>query len=111
MSATDPENNYYNDSQNYSMNSTRTHQDKRNQKITFLENENKNLLQMVEDLQTTLKINKGIIKSLLDQKKGLNSCVEYTINQLNHENEMLENKMKRLMEERDQLQARIFIMQ
>lgn len=48
------------------MNSTRSHQDKRNQKITFLENENKNLLQMVEDLQTTLKINKGIIKNLLD---------------------------------------------
>jgi hypothetical protein len=27
---------------------------------------------MIEDLQTSLKINKGIIKNLIDQKKGLN---------------------------------------
>jgi hypothetical protein len=54
------------DSQNYSMNSTRTIQDKRGIKIAFMENENRNLSQMVEDLQTTLKINKGIIKNLVD---------------------------------------------
>lgn len=56
----------------------------------FLENENKNLLQIIEDLQTSLKINKGVIKNLVDSKKGLNQCMEYTINQLNYENEMLE---------------------
>lgn len=56
---------------------------------------------MIEDLQTTLKINKGIIKNLLDQKKGLNQMVEYTFNQLNHENELLENKLKRTMDDRD----------
>lgn len=54
------------DSQNYSMNTTRTLADKRIMKINYLELENKNLIQMVEDLQTTLKINKGIIKNLLD---------------------------------------------
>ena len=54
------------DSQNYSMNSTRTVQEKRGLKIAFLENENRNLVQMVEDLHVTLKINKGIIKNLLD---------------------------------------------
>lgn len=46
--------------------------DKRVMKIMYLENENKNLVQMVEDLQTTIKINKGIIKNLLDSKRGLN---------------------------------------
>jgi hypothetical protein len=38
------------DSQNYSMNSTRTMQDKRVMKIIYLENENKNLVQIIEDL-------------------------------------------------------------
>ena len=99
------------DSQNYSMSSTRTVQEKRGLKIAFLENENRNLVQMVEDLQVTLKINKGIIKNLLDSKKSVNQCVEYTFSQLNHENEMLESKLKRVQEERDQLQARMFIMQ
>jgi hypothetical protein len=54
------------DSQNYSMASSRTLQDKRIMKITFLESENKNLITLVEDLQTSLKINKGIIRSLVD---------------------------------------------
>ena len=48
------------------MNTTRTLADKRIMKINFLELENKNMIQMIEDLQTTLKINKGIIKNLLD---------------------------------------------
>ena len=51
------------------MNSTRTVQDKKALKIAFLEGENRNLAKMVEDLQTTLSINKNIIKSLLDQLK------------------------------------------
>lgn len=55
-------------------------QDKRVMKITFLEKENKNLLEMNEDLQTTIKINKGIIKNLVDQKKGFNQVIEYTFN-------------------------------
>jgi hypothetical protein len=38
------------DSHNYSMNSTRTMQDKRVMKIIYLENENKNLVQIIEDL-------------------------------------------------------------
>lgn len=51
---------------------------------------------MIEDLQTSLKINKGIIKNLIDSKKGLNQVIEYTFNQLNHENELLENKLKKI---------------
>ena len=99
------------DSHNYSMNSTRTMQDKRVMKIMYLENENKNLITMIEDLQTTLKINKGIIKNLVDQKKGVNQVIEYTFNQLSHENELLEGKMKRVVEERDSLHARMLILQ
>jgi len=55
-----------NDSQSISMSSSRTMQDKRSMKIQFLESENKNLVQMAEDLQQSLKINKGIIRSLVD---------------------------------------------
>jgi len=54
------------DTQNYSLNSTRAMQDKRVMKITFLENENKQMMDLVEDLKTSLKINKGIIKNLVD---------------------------------------------
>jgi hypothetical protein len=98
------------DSQNYSMASTRTLQDKRVMKITYLENENKQLGDLVEDLKTSLKLNKGIIKSLVDQKKNNNQCIEYTFNQLNYENEMLEGKIKKLTEERDSLNARLLIL-
>ncbi len=61
--------------------STRATLDKKSLKIAFLENENRNLAQMAEDLQTTLMINKNIIKSLLqDQKtKSGNGNYEYTI--------------------------------
>jgi hypothetical protein len=78
------------DSQNYSMASTRTMHDKRAMKIQFLEQENKSLTEMVEDLRTTLKINKSIIKQLVDSKKSATQCIEYTFNQLNYENEMQE---------------------
>lgn len=114
MSATNPnlrENTLMSDSQDYSITSSRTMHDKRNMKIGFLEQENKNLIQLAEDLQTSLKINKGIIRNLVDQKKGLNSCIEYTFNQLNHENEMIENRLKKVQEERDSLQARILILE
>ena len=37
--------------------------------------------------------------------------LDYTINQLTHENEMLESNLKKTTDERDQLNARLFIMQ
>jgi len=89
--------------------------DKRSLKIGFLEKENKDLQQTVEDLQTTLAINKNIIKSLLQNggntKSTSESSSEYTIGQLTAENEALEATVKRVTEERDQAQARLFIMQ
>jgi hypothetical protein len=48
------------------MNSTRTAMDKRVMKITYLETENRALSDLVEDLKTSLRINKGIIKNLVD---------------------------------------------
>ena len=91
----------------------RAAQDKKTLKIAYLESENRNLEQMVDDLQTTLTINKNIIKSLLEtQKKGGGSGnSDYLISQLSQENELLEVKLKRVSEERDQLNARLFIMQ
>ena len=99
------------DSQNYSMASSRTAQDKRVMKINFLENENKQLMDMIEDLKTNLQINKGIIKNLIDSKKTNTQCIEYTFNQLNYENELLELKVKKLQEERDATNARLLILQ
>lgn len=106
------------------MHSVRTAQDKKTLKISYLEAENRNLQQMCDDLQTTLAINKNIIKSLLEgQKKQSLSTngsslastsaggLDYTINQLTHENEMLEASLRKTTEERDQLNARLFIMQ
>jgi hypothetical protein len=50
-------------------------------KIAYLESENRNLEQMVDDLQTTLTINKNIIRSLLEgQKKGGAGSSDYLIN-------------------------------
>ena len=91
------------------MNSTRNVLDRKALKMAFIESENRNLVQMVEDLQTTLTINKNIIKSLLDQKKGTGNnsngagSMDYTVSQLTHENEMLEVNTRRITEERDQL--------
>ena len=94
--------------------SVRGAQDKRVLKISYLEAENRNLQQMCDDLQTTLAINKNIIKSLLEgQKKQSLSTngsslastsaggLDYTISQLTHENEMLEANLRRMTEERD----------
>jgi hypothetical protein len=62
----------------------RNAQDKKSLKIAFLEKENANLAQMCEDLQTTLSINKNIIRSLLqgDKKQQANqgtAGIEYTL--------------------------------
>lgn len=124
------------------MNSTRGNpNDKKTLKIAFLENENRNLAQLCEDLQTTLTINKNIIKNLMEQNKksaaaasttlsgsgsgmttttttiigggngAASPSMEYTVNQLTTENEVLEAKVKRITEERDQLEAKTLIMQ
>ena len=37
--------------------------------------------------------------------------MDYTVSQFMHENEMLESSLRRVTEERDQLQGRLFIMQ
>ena len=88
---------------------TRSILDKRIMKITFLENENRQLMDMIEDMKTSLLINKGIIKNLVDQKKGSNAALDYTFSQLNHENEMLEQKIEKVVNERDALNARVLI--
>ena len=66
---------------------------------------------MVDDLQSTLTINKNIIKTLMETQKKGNGNSDYMISQLTQENELLESNLKRVSEERDQLNARLFIMQ
>jgi len=80
-------------------------------KINYLENENKQLRQVTEDLHESLKINKGIIKNLLDAKKSSNATIEYTFSQLQHENEFQEQRLQRMINDIEAKNAQILIMQ
>lgn len=62
------------------MNTTRVAMDKKTMKITFLENENKQLLEQMHDMKETLNINKSIIKNLVSTKKSAAQAIEYTLN-------------------------------
>lgn len=64
--------------------------------MQYLENENANLIVENEDLNTTLKINKDIIKSLLQDNKGFNQQLQYTFDQMAQETQFLESKIKQL---------------
>ena len=57
--------------------------------------------QIVDDLQSTLTINKNIIKTLMETQKKGNGNSDYMISQLSQENELLESNLKRVSEERD----------
>ena len=50
--------------------------------MQYLENENTNLVLENEDLNTTLKINKDIIKSLLKAEQGFEGKVELTFEKM-----------------------------
>ena len=58
-----------------------------------------------DDLNTTLKINKDIIKSLLQGNKQFDAQFEYTLAQITQENELWETRVKTLTEQRDRLCA------
>ena len=77
--------------------------------MQYLETENQNLVLENEDLTATLKINKQIIKSLLEGDKKFDAQVEYTMAQVNQENEMWESRVKQLGEQRDRLQAELLM--
>lgn len=64
--------------------------------MQYLENENANLIVENEDLNTTLKINKDIIKSLLQDNKSFNQQLQYTFDQMAQETQFLESKIKQL---------------
>ena len=82
---------------------------KRNLQIQFLENENTNLTIENEDLNTTLKINKDIIRTLLTGDRQFKDQVEFTFEQLSQENRILETKIKALQTERDSLHANFLL--
>ena len=78
--------------------------------MKYLEQENQNLQLDVDDLNQTLKINKYIIKSLLEGDKKYDAQFEYALAQITQENELWETRVKTLTETRDRLQAE-FLMQ
>jgi chaperonin cofactor prefoldin len=78
---------------------------KRLVQMQYLEQENQNLLMENEDLNQTLKINKDIIKSLLEGDKKYDAQFEYALAQITQENELWETRVKTLTDQRDRLQA------
>ena len=69
---------------------------KRLVQMQYLESENQNLLMENEDLNQTLKINKDIIKSLLEGNQKFDAQFEYTLAQVTQENELWETRVKTL---------------
>ena len=69
--------------------------------IKYLEDENGNLTQQNEDLSTCLKLNKDIIKTLLDPSKGFDEQMNQTFTQLESENELLQRRVDAITTERD----------
>merc|ERR1719183_1646840 len=78
---------------------------KRLVQMQYLEQENQNLTLENEDLNQTVKINKDIIKSLLQGDKKYDAQFEYALAQITQENELWETRVKALTEQRDRLQA------
>ena len=77
--------------------------------MTYLEQENTNMAMENADLNETLKINKQIIKTLLQENPSYNQQVEYTIAQITQENEMWESRVKNLTEQRDRVRAELLL--
>ena len=72
--------------------------DRARMQMQYLESENMNLVMENEDLNATLRINKAIIKNLLEDDKMFDKQVEYTMAQINQENEIWESRVKVLGE-------------
>ena len=79
--------------------------------MKYLEAENTNLALENDDLNNTLKINKDIIQTILKGDKSYDVQVEYAIAQITQENELWENRVKTLTDQRDQLQASYLLSQ
>ena len=74
----------------------KAHLQKRLVQMQYIEQENQNLLMENEDLNQTLKINKDIIKSLLEGNSKFDAQFEYTLAQVTQENELWETRVKTL---------------
>ena len=60
-------------------------------------------------MTTTLKINKDIIKSVLQSDRQFDAKFEYALAQMSQENELWETRVKTLTESRDRLQAELLM--
>ena len=67
----------------HSGNMGNSHSNQQTMQVKYLESENTNLQLENDDLNTTLKINKNIIKSILQEDKKFDDKVDYTLTQIN----------------------------
>lgn len=79
-------------------------------KQTFQDNEKKNLVQQIEDLHTTLDINKGIICDLL-QCKSLHQVEGALINKMNDESVLQRLRIKSIYHDLDEANAQVLLLQ
>eukprot|EP00826_Nyctotherus_ovalis_P062120 TRINITY_DN8932_c0_g1_i14.p1 TRINITY_DN8932_c0_g1~~TRINITY_DN8932_c0_g1_i14.p1 ORF type:complete len:370 (+),score=98.63 TRINITY_DN8932_c0_g1_i14:239-1348(+) len=81
---------------------------RRQLKGVFLENDKEQVRRYIEDLEKTIKLNKGIITDLLSTNKSSSMHMK-AIEKLNTENSTLQAKVKELIRERDEAQARVLV--
>ena len=92
-------------------NSENIHLKKRLVQMQYLEQENQNLALENEDLNQTVKINKDIIRSLLQGDSCFDDKFEFYVAQVEQENELWEVRVRTLTDQRDRLQAEALMQQ
>jgi len=78
-------------------------------RVQFLDNEKMQGASYAKDLEKTLAINKEILKELLTNDPKIDPGCKKIISKFNEENMLLQNQVKKLIKERDELQAKILI--
>ena len=79
-------------------------------RISFLEREKKRTINYIADLESTLLINKAIIRDLCDSE-NISKNVKSALAKLNDENSMLQEKIKELREENKSSLDKILILE
>lgn len=81
---------------------------RRRLKGSFMENDNTQLENYINDLEATIVLNKGVINDLAEAKKG-NGLNTKILEKINKENKILHGKVKALIKERRDMQAKILM--
>ncbi len=78
-------------------------------RLAFVEQEKVEILGRIKDLETTLAINKQVIKDLCDATLSASSKNKNVITRLNDENMMLHRSVKVLTKQRDDAEAKLLV--